>query len=118
MAEARRHAGVARVPLPPVRGAVVDDETRCIHWSSPLDVVALRFWCCAVWYPCFECHEDDADHPARPRPRSAWDEPSALCGVCGHVMTTPEYRASDACSRCAAPFNPGCRTHAHLYFAD
>nr|WP_100349974.1 CHY zinc finger protein [Luteimicrobium subarcticum] len=105
-----------RTALPVVRGATVDDETRCVHWASPLDVVALRFWCCGTWYPCHTCHEEDADHRALPRPRAAWGEESALCGVCGHRMTTPEYRSSSACPRCTAPFNPGCAAHDHLYF--
>lgn len=39
----------------PVRGVTVDPETRCVHWDSPVDVVALRFGCCETYYPCDAC---------------------------------------------------------------
>ena len=47
-----------------VRGLDLDAETRCRHYHSVLDVIALRFRCCGEWYPCFECHAACADHPA------------------------------------------------------
>ncbi|QCR18889.1 CHY zinc finger protein [Agrococcus sp. SGAir0287] len=101
---------------PPVLGPVIDDETRCVHWSSPLDVVAIRFACCDAFYPCDACHAEAADHPATTWPADARAEVGAMCGVCGHLLTIDAYGLADACPACAAPFNPGCALHWHRYF--
>ncbi|MBM7026194.1 CHY zinc finger protein [Clavibacter zhangzhiyongii] len=100
-----------------VRGPAVDAETRCIHYGSALDVVALRAPCCDAWYPCHLCHAAVADHPLEVIPRTEHHLPAALCGVCRTTMTVPEYLAADSCPSCGAAFNPGCAAHAHLYFA-
>lgn len=109
------------VPLPMVRpkiyGVEVDAETRCLHYHSPVDVIALKFGCCERYYPCYECHLEVADHPPQPWPRARFDEPAVLCGVCGQELTVHEYQACDSqCPACGARFNPGCKLHAHLYF--
>ena len=99
-----------------MRGAVVDDQTRCVHYASELDVVAIRFRCCDTYYPCHACHAEAVDHPAE---RWTADERAAqaiLCGVCGHELRVLDYLAVDACPACGAGFNPGCRAHAPLYF--
>ena len=101
-----------------VLGQTVDDETRCIHYHSALDVIAIKFACCGEYYPCHLCHEEAAGHPARVWPVSDRDEPAVLCGVCDAELTITEYLGVDACPRCAAEFNPGCRLHSHLYFAQ
>ena len=102
---------------PVVRGRPVDDETRCVHWHSALDVVAIEFACCREFYPCADCHAETAGHPARTWPATARDEPALLCGVCKHRTTIADYLAAgDACRHCGAAFNPGCRVHRHLYF--
>ena len=101
---------------PRVLGPVVDDETRCIHYHSALDVVAIRFACCGEYYPCHLCHEEAVGHPAQQWPLADRDREAVLCGVCGHELTIAEYLAADSCPRCAAPFNPGCHLHTHLYF--
>ncbi len=101
---------------PRVLGPVVDDETRCIHYRSPLDVVAIRFACCGEYYPCHLCHAEAADHPARQWPIGDRDREAVLCGVCGSELTIAAYLAADSCPRCRAPFNPGCHLHTHLYF--
>ena len=101
----------------PVRGPAIDAQTRCVHYGSALDVVALRAPCCDAWYPCHLCHAAVADHPLEVIPRAEHQLPAALCGVCRATMTVPEYLAADSCPGCGAAFNPGCATHAHLYFA-
>lgn len=103
---------------PRVVGPVVDDETRCIHYRSPLDVIAIRFACCGEYYPCHLCHAETADHPARQWPADRRDERAVLCGVCGHELTIADYLATDDCPECGAAFNPGCRLHSHLYFEN
>lgn len=100
-----------------IRGPAIDAETRCIHYGSALDVVALRAPCCDAWYPCHLCHAAVADHPLEVIPRAVQHLPAALCGVCRATMSVPEYLAADSCPSCGAAFNPGCSAHAHLYFA-
>ncbi len=105
-----------RFPVP-LRGVAVDSETRCAHWDSPVDVVALRFGCCETYYPCFECHAAVSDHDPVVWPRPRFDEPAVLCGVCRETLTAQAYLDSDdSCPHCGAEFNPGCRRHRHLYF--
>ena len=116
----------------PLRGVSVDAETRCAHWESDLDVVALRFGCCATFSPCHACHAETADHDPEPWPRARFDEHAVLCGVCGTTLSARAYldgdsegrspsgsRAKpddDACPACGTAFNPGCRQHRDRYF--
>ena len=53
---------------PRVLGPTADDETRCVHYQTRLDVIAIRFACCGEYYPCNLCHEEAADHPAQTWP--------------------------------------------------
>lgn len=100
-----------------VRGRPVDDQTRCAHWSGPLDVVAFRFACCHGWWPCHDCHVEAAGHRAKPWPATRADEHAVRCGACGATMTPRDYAASGSrCPNCAQGFNPGCRPHWPLYF--
>lgn len=101
---------------PRILGPVVDDETRCIHYRTPQDVIAIEFACCREFYPCHLCHAETAEHPARQWPIGSRDEAAVLCGVCGRLLTITEYLAVDGCPVCAAPFNPGCKLHTELYF--
>jgi uncharacterized CHY-type Zn-finger protein len=103
---------------PIVKGLSLDPQTRCRHWRSPLDIIAIRMWCCGTYYACRDCHDALADHPAEVVPAHAFDRPAVLCGACGAEFGVDAYLACEnRCPACAAPFNPGCRTHHHLYFA-
>jgi uncharacterized CHY-type Zn-finger protein len=105
-----------RFPVP-LRGVAVDTETRCTHWDTAVDVVALRFACCEFYYPCYQCHESTADHGTVQWPRERFDEPAVFCGVCFETFTPRAYLDSaDSCPECGASFNPGCRDHLDLYF--
>ena len=99
-----------------VLGPTVDDQTRCVHYRTELDVVAIRFRCCGEFYPCHLCHEETAGHEASVWPSGEQDTHAILCGVCGETMSIRDYLDADGCSSCQAPFNPGCRLHKHLYF--
>ena len=102
---------------PVVKGKVVDDFTRCVHYHSALDVIAIRFRCCNEYYPCYECHEEVAGHPAELWRKSEFDTKAILCGICKKEMTINKYLASDSrCPNCNSPFNPNCSKHFHLYF--
>ena len=103
---------------PVVRGVGLDPQTRCDHYRSPLDIVAIRMACCDTYYACKDCHAALADHPLRPWPREQWDLPAILCGACRGELTIRQYLdGGPACPRCGAGFNPGCRNHHHFYFA-
>lgn len=101
---------------PHVLGPVVDGQTRCVHYRTPLDVVAIKFACCGEFYPCHLCHAEAADHVAAQWPVGSRDEPAVLCGVCGNLLAITEYLGVGSCPGCAAAFNPGCKLHTELYF--
>ncbi|MDX2357738.1 CHY zinc finger protein [Dietzia sp. PP-33] len=100
----------------PVLGATVDDQTRCVHYRGPLDVVAIRFHCCLDFYPCFRCHADATDHALSVWPRDEFDSHALLCGACRTTLSITEYQSTDACPACGTAFNPGCSLHYPLYF--
>jgi len=103
---------------PHVAGVDVDAETRCAHWHSPLDIVAIRMKCCGVTYACKDCHAALEDHPIEVWPRDLWREKAVMCGACGSEISVEAYLACDSkCPDCGAGFNPGCRHHHHFYFA-
>jgi len=105
-----------RFPVP-LRGVEVDAETRCFHYDTALDVVALRFPCCGVYYPCFRCHETLVDHDPERVSRGAFDAPAVLCGVCGATLSVGSYLdCDDECPECDAAFDPGCQHHRDRYF--
>ena len=99
-----------------LKGALLDDETRCVHYHSPLDVVALQCYQCRTFYPCFECHNEQEDHAFKPWPKTAQQEQAILCGVCRTLHTIEAYQSMTHCTNCQAPFNPKCTLHAKHYF--
>lgn len=102
---------------PKVHGLELDPQTRCTHWHSPLDVIAIRMACCGEYYACKDCHEALARHAIAVWPREQWETKAVLCGVCGAELTIAAYMASGyACPSCGAGFNPGCRKHYAFYF--
>ena len=102
----------------PVRGVAVGPATRCAHYDGPRDVIAIRFACCDVYYPCARCHRAAADHAPSRWPAGRRHEPAVLCGACGTTMSADAYLGSDhACPHCGTAFNPGCAAHHDRYFA-
>jgi uncharacterized CHY-type Zn-finger protein len=100
-----------------VHGIDLDAETRCYHYRSSLDIVAIKMKCCGEYYACKDCHIALANHEIRVWPGSEWDERAVLCGRCGAELTIAEYlRCSNKCPRCDANFNPGCQNHCQFYF--
>ena len=101
----------------PLRGVAVDGETRCHHYNTRQDVVAIRFPCCDTYYPCHACHDDCTTHDAERWPPDRFDEPAVLCGSCRETLTVAEYLdCDDACPDCGAAFNSGCADHTDRYF--
>ena len=102
---------------PVIHGKPVDDKTRCVHFHSPLDIIAIKFKCCSEYYPCYECHQETADHPAQLWKKEEWKNLAIYCGQCKNEMTIEQYMTSgDRCPYCKSHFNPNCRRHYHLYF--
>lgn len=101
---------------PVVHGAVVDDMTRCVHYRSAVDIVAIRFACCGEYYPCHLCHAEAAGHAARQWGVGERGEKAVLCGACGTELTIAAYLVATGCPACGSAFNPECALHAPLYF--
>jgi len=99
-----------------VFGRVIDDETRCKHYYSERDIVAIRFRCCGKYYPCYLCHNESENHQIRVWKREEFDAKAILCGSCKQELSINEYLHAPRCPYCKAAFNPGCSLHYHLYF--
>lgn len=101
----------------PVKGKPIDKETRCIHYHSVNDIIAIKFKCCDQFFPCYSCHEETADHVTQRWPLNEWNTKAILCGSCKHQMTIEEYmKCNNQCLNCQSSFNPNCSKHYHLYF--
>lgn len=101
-----------------VRGSVIDEHTRCIHYHSTRDVIAIKMKCCNEYYPCIDCHTETAGHPAAVWSATEFDTKAVLCGACNTELTIAEYlQSGHQCPVCQASFNPGCSNHYHYYFA-
>jgi uncharacterized CHY-type Zn-finger protein len=101
-----------------VKGKIVDEHTRCMHYYSSRDIIAIRMKCCSEYYACIDCHTETADHAASVWPAAEFDVKAVLCGECYHELTIAEYlQSGHQCPFCKANFNPGCSNHYHYYFA-
>ncbi len=100
-----------------IYGTNVDPQTRCAHYKSELDVIAIKFKCCGRWFPCFECHAENGDHRAEVWQINEYERRVVLCGICGHQLSIAEYLGCEStCPNCQCSFNPGCARHYNLYF--
>lgn len=105
-----------RFPVP-LRGCRVDPYTRCAHYDGATDVIAIRFACCDVYYPCFKCHRATTSHAPTRLPAAQKQEAALLCGVCARTLSAAAYLGADhTCPHCEAAFNPGCAAHHDRYF--
>lgn len=116
---------------------LIDDETRCKHYHNENDIIAIKFKCCGIYYPCYECHNEFNDPPAslgseipkntgdnsnttEPHSIERWNKNDLhhqlviLCGKCKKEMTFDDY--SPLVCECGGQFNPGCKLHYDLYF--
>ena len=100
-----------------VKGTNVEAQTRCAHYRSELDIIAIKFRCCGNWFPCFECHAENTNHSPEVWKADEFETKAILCGNCGRQLTISEYFECDSvCPQCRAAFNPKCANHYHLYF--
>jgi uncharacterized CHY-type Zn-finger protein len=104
---------------PEVHGLNLDPQTRCLHYHSPLDIIAIKMKCCGIYYACKDCHIALANHPIEPWPHAEWHHQAILCGVCRAELSISAYFQSNSiCPQCHSSFNPACRNHHHFYFAQ
>ncbi|CCF57388.1 hypothetical protein KAFR_0C03970 [Kazachstania africana CBS 2517] len=96
-------------------GKPIDNETRCVHWNSENDIIAIKFKCCNKFYPCFQCHEETTDHELEKFNREDDSVKTILCGHCHNEMTFNEYKLLH-CKFCQSQFNPYCKLHYDHYF--
>jgi len=102
---------------PQVFGVSVTLLTQCVHWSSPLDIIAIKHACCNKFYACISCHNASETHKPDVWSRSQQSEKAVLCGNCKHVLAVDEYMQSGStCTKCGSAFNPGCKGHWGMYF--
>ena len=100
-----------------VKGKTVDAHTRCVHYHSPLDIIAIKMKCCNTYYPCIFCHNDNAGHDAAVWNKNEFDKKAILCGACQTEMTINDYlESNNTCPHCKAAFNPACSNHYQYYF--
>ncbi|WP_228550145.1 CHY zinc finger protein [Salinibacillus xinjiangensis] len=95
----------------------MDSQTRCKHYHSNEDVIAIRMGCCETFYACYKCHEELSNHQAMSVKKTDFHQPHVLCGNCNYILTVNEYITSKyQCPHCRIAFNPNCSLHNHLYF--
>lgn len=102
--------------MPKVYGPTVDDQTRCKHYHTGKDIIAIKFKCCNKYYPCYRCHEQCENHKITVWGKDEFEELAILCGVCKTEHTINEYLNTDHCLYCKSAFNEGCQKHYYLYF--
>ncbi|MFU2164402.1 CHY zinc finger protein [Streptococcus pluranimalium] len=95
------------------QGIGLDQQSRCCHYHSALDIVSLKCGMCQAYYACYKCHDAMETHSFEPTRAS---EPfPVLCGVCLRFLSLSDYKSS-ACPYCQSAFNPNCQRHANIYF--
>ena len=102
--------------MKPVYGKLMDNETRCKHYASEKDIIAIKFYCCNTYYPCFKCHRESVDHALQKWPKEKFDTKAILCGVCRTEMTIETYMNHNACPECGSVYNENCKLHYPIYF--
>ncbi|HCX8984100.1 TPA: hypothetical protein RLW86_001481 [Staphylococcus aureus] len=99
-----------------VYGSLIDTETRCRHYFTEEDIIAIKFKCCNKYYPCYKCHNEFEKHAIKRWSEPSFNEKAILCGVCKHELTINEYMMVERCPNCQSRFNNRCKYHYHIYF--
>ena len=100
-----------------IHGSLVDEQTRCVHYNTPLDVVAVQLKCCGRYYACYLCHAKSELHDVTCWNIADYARQAVLCGVCKDLLTIEEYLSCGfSCPSCRSSFNPGCAKHFDIYF--
>jgi uncharacterized CHY-type Zn-finger protein len=110
-----------------VHGLNVNSTSGCEHYHSELDIIAIKFKCCGLYWACCVCHQNGntntkANHPTANHAIERWEHHefntmAILCGCCGIELTINQYlNCNSFCPNCNAAFNSRCRLHWHQYF--
>lgn len=99
-----------------IYGLTVDAHTRCEHYHSPLDIIAIKFKCCGKFYPCYQCHNACEDHAIQRWTTDEFHEQAIVCGNCYQTLSITQYTQVTQCPYCASAFNSGCKKHYAIYF--
>ncbi|MCR5725375.1 MAG: hypothetical protein K6G80_09850 [Treponema sp.] len=94
-------------------GKLVDDQGRCIHYNSSLDVIANRCGICGKLYACYKCHNELEAHSFGSVLPDEKD--TVMCGVCGSLFSYRTYSTLSSCPTCSSRFNPNCALHKSCY---
>ncbi len=98
-------------------GINIDPHTRCLHYHSDKDIIAIRMKCCNKFYACSYCHNELEQHKITPWDKEEFDKKAILCGNCGYFLTIAEYFSCRfICPHCESQFNPNCQKHFNIYF--
>ncbi|WP_271497522.1 CHY zinc finger protein [Enterococcus sp. 5H] len=99
-------------------GVLVDDEGRCTHYHSEVDIVANKCYECQQYFACYQCHDELVDHQFKAWPISEeFEEKIILCGFCKTELSYEDYQKNNRCLKCNHLFNENCSIHRHIYFA-
>ena len=100
-----------------IKGKTIDAHSRCEHYHSALDIIAVKMKCCNEYYACIDCHNETAHHTSQVWKKDDFDTRAILCGNCYYELTIQEYLDSHyQCPNCRAAFNLKCSNHNHFYF--
>jgi uncharacterized CHY-type Zn-finger protein len=100
-----------------IKGNLVDENSRCIHYHTAEDIIAIKFKCCDKYYACIFCHNEKETHTPIVWQKEEFDTHAVLCGNCKTTMSIKEYLGCEnSCIVCNSSFNPKCVNHHHFYF--
>jgi len=94
-------------------GKLIDNQGRCEHYGSPLDIIANRCGECGKLYACYKCHDELENHSFCAVDET--EENTVMCGVCGKFYSYADYKKLCSCESCKSSFNPKCSLHSSIY---
>lgn len=98
-----------------IYGIKIDQQSRCIHYHTKNDIVALMCRQCQKFYACYKCHDELNNHTFRPV--YANQVHNILCGNCRSLLKYNQYKLN-YCPYCQHSFNPKCIIHHSIYFKN
>ena len=101
--------------MPKVYGSLIDNETRCIHYHTFLDIIAIKFKCCEKYYPCYQCHNEHESHNIQRWSAEEFHKRRYFVEFV-KMNSIHDYMMTETCPNCQAHFNSRCKFHYHLYF--
>ena len=96
-----------------IYGKLTDEQGRCVHYHSELDIIANKCSVCQKFYACYKCHDELENHPFGTT--NPDEKETVMCGVCGKTFSYNEYSGLEKCPSCGSRFNPRCALHKSCY---